>query len=650
MRCTRLVERGQLLLSRANSSSRKDSRVHSPQNDSSATALQSHAADSGARAANSRSSPPASSGAGAAGKGATDFRLHGLRSGTPATALTNSLPVINRQALEEDIADAPAAPVHRQRRAKLIRDPSNTCHQRRDRASRFSQSMDFVRSQGTEFRQRHRVLSQMFSCCSPSSLFRRGTSYGSMRDEANRQSTPADQQPQEYNVQDDDMRQREHMEDRRPDGMLQARGRHSATDTAVAVGSLDDQITSSSKAPSTPRDEPRNVGAPEDTDDAGESDWLVSRADKDLDSDTYSSPGSGMSGAGAARASAMPVPTKSLHSSGLAAYSSAYSDLDTEAGISSPGDSVYRTPPTSMGDMTNPSINPLRNNSALARSSSSHLHDNGEVGQGTPSETPANTLNRLYLDDDEAYEHVPRRLTLETSSADPDSIGEDEYETEDEAELRAEITSPPGNVATESSERLVTHVDNQALLPPLAASLKGRKCLVLDLDETLVHSSFREVDQPDFVVPVVLEGQEHSVYVVKRPGVDEFISVMGQYYEVVVFTASLSMYADPVLDLLDKRGVMHHRLFRESCNLYNGNYVKDLSRLGRDVSQSIIIDNSPASYAFHPNNAIGISTWLNDPMDTELRDLIPFLIDLTTVDDVSAVLSLTHTHASFAQD
>ncbi|KAI9473061.1 HAD-like domain-containing protein [Coemansia mojavensis] len=181
---------------------------------------------------------------------------------------------------------------------------------------------------------------------------------------------------------------------------------------------------------------------------------------------------------------------------------------------------------------------------------------------------------------------------------------------------------------------------------PRRKKLKGRKCLVLDLDETLVHSSFREVENPDFIVPVVLEGQEHNVYVVKRPGVDEFIRVMGQYYEVVVFTASLSMYADPVLDLLDKHKAMHHRLFRESCNLYNGNYVKDLSRLGRDVSQSIIIDNSPASYAFHPNNAIGISTWLNDPMDTELRDLIPFLIDLTKVDDVSAVLSLTHNHAA----
>ncbi|KAI7828333.1 HAD-like domain-containing protein, partial [Kickxella alabastrina] len=179
---------------------------------------------------------------------------------------------------------------------------------------------------------------------------------------------------------------------------------------------------------------------------------------------------------------------------------------------------------------------------------------------------------------------------------------------------------------------------SQHLLPPLAFELSGRKCLVLDLDETLVHSSFREVEHPDFIVPVVLDGQEHSVYVVKRPGVDEFMRVMGQYYEIVVFTASLSMYADPVLDLLDKYSVVHHRLFRESCNLFNGNYVKDLSRLGRNIADSIIIDNSPASYAFHNNNAIGISTWLNDPMDTELRDLIPFLIDLTEVDDVAAVL------------
>jgi len=105
-----------------------------------------------------------------------------------------------------------------------------------------------------------------------------------------------------------------------------------------------------------------------------------------------------------------------------------------------------------------------------------------------------------------------------------------------------------------------------------------------------------------------------------------------------VFTASLSKYADPVLDMLDIHKVVKHRLFRESCCNHKGNYVKDLSQLGRELNDTIIIDNSPASYIFHPTNAVPISSWFNDPHDTELLDLIPFLEDLTTVDDVMMVL------------
>lgn len=63
-------------------------------------------------------------------------------------------------------------------------------------------------------------------------------------------------------------------------------------------------------------------------------------------------------------------------------------------------------------------------------------------------------------------------------------------------------------------------------------------------------------------------------------------------------------YADPVADLLDQWGVFRSRLFRESCVFHRGNYVKDLSRLGRELSKVIIIDNSPASYIFHPENAV----------------------------------------------
>jgi RNA polymerase II subunit A small phosphatase-like protein len=49
---------------------------------------------------------------------------------------------------------------------------------------------------------------------------------------------------------------------------------------------------------------------------------------------------------------------------------------------------------------------------------------------------------------------------------------------------------------------------------------------------------------------------------------------MGEIYEVVIFTASLSKYADPVLDQLDIHRVVKHRLFRESCYNNKGNYVK----------------------------------------------------------------------------
>jgi len=172
------------------------------------------------------------------------------------------------------------------------------------------------------------------------------------------------------------------------------------------------------------------------------------------------------------------------------------------------------------------------------------------------------------------------------------------------------------------------------VLPPLPPELEGMKTLVLDLDETLLHSSFKPISNPDFVIPVEIEDQVHKVYVVKRPHVDTFLQRLGKQYEVVVFTASLAKYADPVLDLLDVHKVVRSRLFREACSNYKGNYVKDLSKLGRELNSVIIIDNSPPSYLFHPENAIPIETWFDDENDTELLNLIPILEELAKVDNV----------------
>ncbi|KAK3569072.1 hypothetical protein QTP86_021520 [Hemibagrus guttatus] len=212
-------------------------------------------------------------------------------------------------------------------------------------------------------------------------------------------------------------------------------------------------------------------------------------------------------------------------------------------------------------------------------------------------------------------------------------------------------------------------VPAKPLLPQIKSKDAGKICVVIDLDETLVHSSFKPVNNADFIIPVEIDGAVHqvsrtnllpdsfmafsvdgceqrraiSVYVLKRPHVDEFLKRMGELFECVLFTASLAKYADPVSDLLDKWGAFRCRLFRESCVFHRGNYVKDLSRLGRDLNKVIIVDNSPASYIFHPDNAVPVASWFDDMSDTELLDLIPFFERLSKVDDVYAVLKQQRT-------
>ena len=109
---------------------------------------------------------------------------------------------------------------------------------------------------------------------------------------------------------------------------------------------------------------------------------------------------------------------------------------------------------------------------------------------------------------------------------------------------------------------------------------------------------------------------------------------LSKCYELVIYTASLSKYADPLVDILDARGLIDSRLFREHCTSIQGVYVKDMSLLGRPMTDSLIIDNSPTSYTFHQENAIPILSWYDDPKDRCLFELIPLLESLAEVDDV----------------
>ena len=136
-----------------------------------------------------------------------------------------------------------------------------------------------------------------------------------------------------------------------------------------------------------------------------------------------------------------------------------------------------------------------------------------------------------------------------------------------------------------------------------------------------------------------------------RPGAKEFLEHLAPFYEMVIYTASLSKYADPLMDILDPKIICTARLFREHCTFYNGIFVKDLSKIDRDARDLLILDNSPNSYLFQPESALPIVSWYDDMNDTLLYDYIPILQGLSIVDDVrEALATFTYPNAPMEYD
>lgn len=181
-----------------------------------------------------------------------------------------------------------------------------------------------------------------------------------------------------------------------------------------------------------------------------------------------------------------------------------------------------------------------------------------------------------------------------------------------------------------SSQSVLQARSGPLLLPPAATDAKP--CLVLDLDETLVHSRFLPCDEAfdcDSFDATIQQGQASiGVRVLKRPGCQDFLRKVCKKFEVVVWTASVAAYCDAVMDNLDPEGLVKHRLSRNHCSRafdspeeqHEVMVVKDLERLGRNLEQTLIIDNNPECYLLQPQNALPINDWFGNNWDDELTN------------------------------
>mmetsp|Transcript_19138 Transcript_19138/g.31874 ORF Transcript_19138/g.31874 Transcript_19138/m.31874 type:complete len:399 (+) Transcript_19138:78-1274(+) len=161
-------------------------------------------------------------------------------------------------------------------------------------------------------------------------------------------------------------------------------------------------------------------------------------------------------------------------------------------------------------------------------------------------------------------------------------------------------------------------------LPP---GMRAPRTLVLDFEDTLCHLEW---------------DRKNGWRAVKRPGVDQLLNRLSMYYEIVLFTSGNAVFLEPFVRSLDPLNIMPSRLYREATVYVDGDHIKDLSHLNRDLSRVVVLDDELKSCAYQPDNLVQVKPFTN-PMerDTELFDIIPFLEDLCERDvpDVRAEIA-----------
>lgn len=183
----------------------------------------------------------------------------------------------------------------------------------------------------------------------------------------------------------------------------------------------------------------------------------------------------------------------------------------------------------------------------------------------------------------------------------------------------------------------------------LPKSFGKSKTLLLDMDETLIHSEeFKSGVSYDYVVQIPGMSADDKIGVFVRPYCKEFLREMKKQFEVVIFTAARQDYADEVLNSLDPYNEFFDaRLYRQNCTRVSGTYVKDFRVIkNRNPRDLILVDNLIYSFAANLGNGIPIKPYLRGKDDFELEYLGEKLAGMKSFMDIEVYLE---THFGFRE-
>ena len=197
------------------------------------------------------------------------------------------------------------------------------------------------------------------------------------------------------------------------------------------------------------------------------------------------------------------------------------------------------------------------------------------------------------------------------------------------------------------SEKIEEIKKNLNLTYPQALFSKNKKLLILDIDETLVHSDLdfslkEKIPKYDTILHFNSEEEKNiPIPLILRPGIKKFLNYAVQEFDLVVFTASDKQYADAIIDYIEKdKKYFKMKLYRNHCIFIEpGLYIKDLRIFSdfKNLEDIIILDNSLFSFANQLNNGILITSFFSDMNDTFLENVKCYLEFIKNEKDIRVI-------------
>ena len=170
--------------------------------------------------------------------------------------------------------------------------------------------------------------------------------------------------------------------------------------------------------------------------------------------------------------------------------------------------------------------------------------------------------------------------------------------------------------------------------------LATKKLLILDIDECLVHATETPRSHScDF--------SSEWCYVYKRPFIDEFIEFCGEHFDVALWTTAGHLHAELIVQNLFSKDFNFEFIWsarqctrRYDCLEFREYWIKNFRKLrlvGYDLSQVIMVDDSPEKHIRNYGNLVEVSPFHGERDDRELRLSMRYLLKIKDVENIRAM-------------